>query len=887
MTDATNPVNGQPSYPEFARNPGSAELPGYGAPAGEETLPEGEGTLVAPGSGKTSGWPSRPAAANPAGWFPSPVRGAAPPVRHREPARSDESFAHLGSAQPGPASLSSILPSFTPHSPASPSLSPASAGHAAPAQVAPAQVAPGQVAPAQEGPAQPGPVAAAPAQAEPWPSPGPQRIRVVGPTEALRGRAGGPGVEVPRGAVPGLLSHERESGWQLAQRVWQDSGTDWDTPAEAGPDADLYAADPYAASQYLPGGPAPDQYWPASGDLDRYVTDEYAGPADVDSYADDDYASGSDDSYQYADDDYANGRDDSGRYAGDGYAAAPDDGAADPYVAGRYAAAPVAPTIQAPADSRLGPGPWPVQPGPVQVNPTVERPGDRRLAPPLPPSFRPRAQWDTSRLGQDAGQDAGQAPLEDRSGRVPLPPPAFRAPAPSAPPLSGESDELYRAWQGSVQAAVGGDRPGPHAHWSGGSSGRRPGRGPVNPRPGPGGRGQAWSVVKIGVPAVVVVTVGAVALLMLTGRANDVLAAKSSTGASPGTGATASPGASGAAGGTAAGILSGYPGEHGSVRVTAMWSANGTTLAAGFADMHPALWRRTADGAWSLVSAAVLGTMSGHLTSIAHGADGWIAVGSAASNGRSVPVVYESADGATWRPMPDLTTLAGPTAQFLGVAAGPGGYLVVGKQGTGQAAFAQFWWSADLKHWTATGNGGYTDSFAAAAVATGDGFVAAGSQGDCHTVWTTADGRHWTTHDIAKPAGAQTASLRYAATGPGGQVVTAGFAANAAGYLPIVVTSADNGKRIGQVVLPTAGVPGTVTGVTATTAGFVAVGQVGAGSKQQTVFWTSPNGVTWSGATPVSIAASSKITAVARVGTGVTGTEQQGTGPTIQAIRLK
>ncbi len=67
-----------------------------------------------------------------------------------------------------------------------------------------------------------------------WPSltgRGPRHIPVVGPTEALRGRAGGPGVDVPPGAVPGLLDHERESGWQLAQRVWQDSGVDWEEAA--------------------------------------------------------------------------------------------------------------------------------------------------------------------------------------------------------------------------------------------------------------------------------------------------------------------------------------------------------------------------------------------------------------------------------------------------------------------------------------------------------------------------------------------------------------------------------------------------------------------------------------------------------------------------------
>ena len=67
-----------------------------------------------------------------------------------------------------------------------------------------------------------------------WPSltrPGPGYIPVVGPTEALRSRAGGPGVAVPPGAVPGLLDHARQTGWQLARRVWEDSGVNWeDTP---------------------------------------------------------------------------------------------------------------------------------------------------------------------------------------------------------------------------------------------------------------------------------------------------------------------------------------------------------------------------------------------------------------------------------------------------------------------------------------------------------------------------------------------------------------------------------------------------------------------------------------------------------------------------------
>ncbi len=56
----------------------------------------------------------------------------------------------------------------------------------------------------------------------PWQPP------VVGPTEALRGRAGGPGFVVPAGLVPGIRDPENRSGWQLAHDLWQESGIDWD-----------------------------------------------------------------------------------------------------------------------------------------------------------------------------------------------------------------------------------------------------------------------------------------------------------------------------------------------------------------------------------------------------------------------------------------------------------------------------------------------------------------------------------------------------------------------------------------------------------------------------------------------------------------------------------
>src|SRR5262249_22135523 len=133
-------------------------------------------------------------------------------------------------------------------------------------------------------------------------------------------------------------------------------------------------------------------------------------------------------------------------------------------------------------------------------------------------------------------------------------------------------------------------------------------------------RGRGLQVAKIGVPAAVIVTVGASALMMLTGRANEMLAERASSGplasgsASAGASAGATAGATAArqaAAGSTGLALAGYSGQHGTVSVAAMWTAGGTTMAVGYADNHPAVWRHAAGDTWSLVSTVTLGGLTG------------------------------------------------------------------------------------------------------------------------------------------------------------------------------------------------------------------------------------------------------------------------------------
>ena len=297
-----------------------------------------------------------------------------------------------------------------------------------------------------------------------WPSlagRGPRHIPVAGPTEALRGRAGGPGADVPPGAVPDLRK-VRQSGWQLAQRVWQESGVDWeDTP---GPAEWYEAPDPYAPEPY-----SADAYRPAPF-ADSYVPDYY--PDDL------------------------------------------DDDLIDP-----HPTRPDLPVLPAADDSRHGMGPWPVQPPPAAPRPEFPAAGQDRdsehaaapesaakqagaQAPPLPRRIR---RMDDNWTENPRGGSSGRPGPGDRGGQAPplrpegpvassafvppspfapaspfAPSPAFAsrqsfgpspavdeprafasaplgapvAPAPPAPPLPGP-DELFRAWQGSVDEAVG------------------------------------------------------------------------------------------------------------------------------------------------------------------------------------------------------------------------------------------------------------------------------------------------------------------------------------------------------------------------------------------------------------------------------------------------
>ena len=457
---------------------------------------------------------------------------------------------------------------------------------------------------------------------------------------------------------------------------------------------------------------------------------------------------------------------------------------------------------------------------------------------------------------QDGGQangwqDADQPPGAGHDGgpqdsRMPLGAPTF-APA-------SESDELFQAWQGSVRQAAA--RPGP--------------------RMSPERRRQAWHVVRVGVPVAVLVTVGAGAVMMLTGKTNGMLAGSASDGTP----------ASGAADSAVA--FTGYPGQRGAVTVNSIATAAGTGLAVGSADGHPAIWRRAPDGTWTLVSAAAPALFQRpgmeSLTSVAHGPAGWIAVGGVVSGTAQQPIVVTSSDGVTWHAMDGTAPFAGPGTFVMGVTASQHGYVVVGMQVSGGRTFAALWWSADLRNWVAGSNGGLDGRLESSTVysvgVTPTGFVAAGTHGDNAAIWTSADGRNWGILDVSGPAGAPAAALHEVAVN-GTHVVVAGYWAAKGGDLPLVVASTDSGSHWRQVALGASAGSAAVTALTAAGNGFVATGLAGPAGAQHAVTWSSPDGLTWSAATPVN---AGQITALTAMGSTVSGTAQRGSGSSVVTL---
>ena len=299
--------------------------------------------------------------------------------------------------------------------------------------------------------------------------------------------------------------------------------------------------------------------------------------------------------------------------------------------------------------------------------------------------------------------------------------------------------------------------------------------------------------------------------------------------------------------------------------------AGGEQIAVGTADGFPAVWRRTAGGSWALVtSLAQVSADAGlaGLSAVTRGSAGWLAAGPG-------PVVLTSADGMAWRPAAAITQdLAGVTA--VAAASGPAGYVIAGKlvepDGT---CLPDVWWSPDLTRWTKAHDvnqaGGSSQVLAVAAGPSG--FVSAGSHDGKPAVWTTNDGRAWTTVSIPLAAGASAGWIQQVAVS-GTRVTALGQQVTADGVRPLAEVSADGGRAWQPVPFSSPGLGVSITALAGGRGGFTAAAQFGAaGGARDAAVWTSADGSRWTRSAVRGLTGdgSHAITALAWSGSAVTG----------------
>jgi hypothetical protein len=343
------------------------------------------------------------------------------------------------------------------------------------------------------------------------------------------------------------------------------------------------------------------------------------------------------------------------------------------------------------------------------------------------------------------------------------------------------------------------------------------------------------------------------------------------------------------------------------VAVNAVASSGATEVAAGIAGGSPALWTSTDGGStWARATGAT-SAVSGRagqnqLASVTHGRSGWLAVGgettangTAAGGGGTTggaagvtgrPVVVGSADGKTW-------TSAGGEGAFTGnglvtsaAAAGPAGYVIVGRQASSAGSIASAWYSSGLTGWRVATDAragaleGDGDRQMNAVTATAKGFVAAGSAGTRPAAWLSPSGRTWSAVVLPLPAGAARAELRSVAASRN-TVAAVGTATTAGGrQVPFAAVSANGGASWSETLLPVPqGGAAEVTALTGAGGGFTAAGTYGRAGAQDVVVWMLPAGATpaaaWTAATPEGMGLAGRgtqaITALTSAGATMTG----------------
>jgi hypothetical protein len=421
---------------------------------------------------------------------------------------------------------------------------------------------------------------------------------------------------------------------------------------------------------------------------------------------------------------------------------------------------------------------------------------------------------------------------------------------------TGTATDVYRSpdglsWQFATQLAgftagqMNGGPAGAAITGTAGSSGHSPGAGSLVAFVSPGGaRWQRAEGTLISVSGVAVAP-GPEVVVTGASERNPKLSLLSAAGAERSTGIDAVPGAT-------------QP----QVAVSAVAALAGSQVAVGSANGFPAAWVSTDGGSdWAKATGETPAVFSRpgseQLTGVAADGAGWLAVGGVVAGTAQHPVVVVSSDGMTWSAVDTEPAFAGQDVYTVQAAAGPAGYVIVGYQGSAATGYqAEAWYSTGPAGWQQAAGENALDGESGgrqmlAVTATASGFVAVGLQGNSPAAWVSANGQAWTVLALPLPAGAARAVLLHVAAA-GGKLVAVGMEQSSSGSLaPFAARSLNGGMSWTEEPLPVPSGSAQVTALAAAGQTFTATGTYGSTpGHQDVVVWTSPDGLTWTAATP-------------------------------------
>jgi hypothetical protein len=299
--------------------------------------------------------------------------------------------------------------------------------------------------------------------------------------------------------------------------------------------------------------------------------------------------------------------------------------------------------------------------------------------------------------------------------------------------------------------------------------------------------------------------------------------------------------------------------------VAGIAASGSSQVAVGSANGFPATWFSADAGTtWSRGTGATAAVLERpglqQLSSVAEGTRGWVAVGGVQTAAAQHPVVITSVSGRSWQAADGAATFSGAGLFTTAVAAGPAGYVIVGREVSGGHTIAAAWWSTGLTGWQRAAGaapgaldqaGSGRQMLAVTALTAGQGgFAAVGSAGTHPAAWTSVNGRAWQAVTLAVPSSAASAQLTQV-TANGRTLVAVGRATTASGQvIPFAAVSKDGGITWQESVLPSPRGAAAVDAVAATGDGFTATGTFGAQGGQDVVIWTSTDGLTWEANSP-------------------------------------